>query len=200
MKGKETPVSLLAKGGSNYSKGDKGGKTSSRRNGFYSLKEEQVASNSNSNAISAVVHETQVVVSGSAVKLRLTNEVIINGVLIPKDSFLFGTASLNGERLIIKINSIRFRNSLFPVDLSVYDLDGLAGIYIPGAITRDVARQSADRAVQDIGFSTFDPSLEVQAASAGVEVAKNLFSKKAKLVKVTVKAGYQVLLRDEKQI
>lgn len=200
MKDKETPVSLLAKGGSKSSRGDKGGKISSRRNGFYSLKEEQVPYNANPNAISAVVHETQVVVSGAAVKLRLTHEVSINGVLIPKDSFLFGTASLNGERLIIKINSIRFRNSLFPVDLSVYDLDGLPGIYIPGAITRDVARQSADRAVQDIGFSTLDPSLEVQAASAGVEVAKNLFSKKAKLVKVTVKAGYQVLLQDEKQV
>ena len=78
-------------------------------------------------------------------------------------------------------------------------MDGLDGIYIPGAITRDVAKQSADRAVQGIGFTALDPSIKVQAASAGIEAAKTLFSKKAKLIKVMVKAGYQVLLRDEKQ-
>ena len=78
-------------------------------------------------------------------------------------------------------------------------MDGLDGIYIPGAITRDVAKQSADRAVQGIGFTALEPSLKVQAASAGIEAAKTLFSRKAKLIKVMVKAGYQVLLRDEKQ-
>lgn len=151
------------------------------------------------NAIKAVVHQSQVLVDGAVVKLRLLNDVFINGNLIPKDNFVFGTASLNGERLIIKINSIRYNNSLYPVDLSVFDMDGMDGIYIPGAITRDVAKQSADRAVQGIGLTTIDPSLKVQAATAGIEAAKTLLSKKAKLIKVTVKAGYHVLLRDEKQ-
>jgi len=78
-------------------------------------------------------------------------------------------------------------------------MDGMNGIYIPGAITRDVAKQSADRTIQDIGLTSVDPSLGAQAASAGIEAARDLISKKVKLVKVTVKSGYQVLLRDEKQ-
>jgi hypothetical protein len=41
--------------------------------------------------------------------------------------------------------------------------------------------------------------LGAQAASAGIDAAKGLIRKKAKLVKVTVKAGYRVLLKDEKQ-
>jgi len=101
--------------------------------------------------------------------------------------------------LDIEIGNIRYQNSLFPVQLSVYDMDGMSGIYIPGAITRDVAKQSADRTIQGIGLTTIDPSLGAQAASAGIEAARNMISKKVKLVKVTVKAGYQVLLRDEKQ-
>lgn len=168
-------------------------------NRFYSLEEDISQTQEGENAISAVVHQSQVLVDGSIVKLRLLTDVFINGKLIPKDNFVFGTASLNGERLVIKINSIRYNKSLFPVDLSVYDMDGIDGIYIPGAITRDVAKQSADRAIQGIGLTTLDPSLKVQAASAGIEAAKTLFSKKAKLIKVIVKAGYQVLLRDEKQ-
>lgn len=167
-------------------------------NSFYSL-DDETSLNESQNSIQAVIHETQTLVNGSTVKLRLMNDIFINGVLIPKDNFVFGTADLNGERLGIKINSLRYRNSLFPVELSAYDMDGMDGIYIPGAITRDVAKQSADRAAQQIDISTLNPSIGAQAANAGIEAAKTLFSRKVKLVKVTVKSGYQVLLRDEKQ-
>ena len=132
-------------------------------------------------------------------KLRLQSDIHVNGALIPKDSFIFGTASLSGERLSIEITNLRYGNSVFPVDLAVFDMDGLDGIHIPGAITRDVAAQSADRSVQGIGLTSLDPTWQAQAASAGVETAKTLFSKKVKLIKVTVKAGYKVLLRDGKQ-
>ncbi|PLK44996.1 conjugative transposon protein TraM [Emticicia sp. TH156] len=185
---KEIPVSLLNNALEN----------NRTANGFYSLTNTYVEENVQ-NAIEAVIHETQTLVNGSTVKLRLINEVVINGVNIPKDNFLFGTAQLNGERLEIRINGIRYNQSLFPVDLSVYDLDGLAGIYIPGAISRDVTKESADRSIQTMGLNSLDPSWGAQAATAGIEAAKTLLSRKVKLVKVTVKAGYQVLLRDEKQ-
>jgi conjugative transposon TraM protein len=190
----ETPVSLLDnRVGINSTSINQ-----SKQNGFYSL-DESVPTDDTQNAIQAVIHETQTLVAGSTVKLRLVNDVYINGMLIPKDNFLFGEATLNGERLEIKIGSMRYQNSLFLVQLSVYDMDGMDGIYIPGAITRDVSKQSADRAIQGIGLTTMDPSLGAQAAGAGIEAARDLISKKVKLVKVTVKAGYQVLLRDEKQ-
>ncbi len=167
-------------------------------NSFYSFTGSTAIEDSQ-NAIQAVIHETQTIVDGSTVKLRLVNDVFINGVRIPKDNFIYGIASLRGERLSIKITTVRYNNSLFPVELAVYDMDGLDGIYIPRAITRDVAKQSADRSMQTIGLTSLDPSWGAQAASAGIEAAKTLFSKKVKLIKVTVKAGYQVLLRDEKQ-
>lgn len=170
----------------------------SGHNGFYSLDEPE-SSDYAQNAVEAVIHETQTIVNGSTVKLRLSNDVFINGIKIPKDNFLFGTASLKGERLAITINSLRYNNSLFPVDLSVYDIDGISGIYIPGAINRDVAKASADRSMQTLGVASLDDSWGAQAAGAGIEAAKSLLGKKVKLVKVVVKAGYMVLLRDENQ-
>jgi len=196
--GKETPISLLEITSDNRLGINSSSINQPQQNGFYSL-DESVPTDDTQNAIPAVIHETQTLVAGSTVKLRLVNDVYINGILIPKDNFLFGEAKLNGERLDIEIGSIRYQNSLFPVQLSVYDMDGMNGIYIPGAITRDVAKQSADRTIQGIGLTSVDPSLGAQAASAGIEAARELISKKVKLVKVTVKAGYQVLLRDEKQ-
>src|SRR5258706_1572749 len=164
-----------------------------QQNSFYGL-EDEAAEQPETNAIEAVVHDTQEVVAGSTVKMRLLNDVFINGKLVPKDQFVYGTAAINGERLAIAINSIREDNSLFPVSLSVYDLDGIEGIYIPGAITRDAAKQSSDQAMQSLQFLTMDQSLKAQAMSAGVQAAKGLFSKKVKQIKVTIKAGYKILL------
>ncbi len=189
--GDPDPVGILA---NNFNiKGNHG-----RTNGFYSLLSD-VENPDQQNAIEAVVHETQTIVNGSTVKLRLLNDIMINGVQIPCNEFIYGTASLDGERLRIQVKSMRYKKSLFPVSLSVYDMDGLAGIYVPGAITRDVAKQSADRSLQGIGITSVNPTWQAQAAGAGIEAARTLFSKKVKLIKVTLKAGYRVLLYDEKQ-
>lgn len=173
---------------------DTGTKTNAR-NGFYSLEETTVLPEEQ-NAISAVVAETQSLVSGATVKLRLLDDVYIRGISVPKNQFVYGTASLNGERLNIAISSIRYQNNLLPVSLSVYDVDGNAGINIPGSISRDVAKQSAGESISSMGVMSVDPSFGAQAASAGINAAKTLLSKKAKLVKVTLKQGYQVLLKD----
>ena len=170
---------------------------SAQHNGFYSLRSDE-PKNIQHNAISVTVAETQILVNGSTVKLRLNQDVTIQGITIPGDTFVYGTAALKGERLTIEISGIRFQNSLFPVELALYDLDGLEGIYIPGAINRDVAKASADRSMQTLGVTTLDDSWGSQAAGAGIEAAKSLLSKKVKLVKVVVKAGYQALLVDTK--
>ena len=163
--------------------------------GFYGMNDEK--EDVQQNEIEAVVHETQTLVNGAVIKLRLLNDIYINGSLIPKDNFVFGLAMLNNERLEVEIYSIRYNQSLYPVKLEVYDMDGLPGIYIPGAISRDVAKQSADNSLQLMELSSMDPSFKAQATAAGVGAAKNLLSKKVKLIKVMVKAGYKVLLKDK---
>lgn len=166
------------------------------QNGFFGLDDETQQANEVGNAIEVVIHDMQELVAGSTVKMRLLNDIHIKGRLIPKDQFIYGVCAINGERLTVEVSSIRTGNSLLPVSLEVYDLDGLPGIYIPGAITRDAAKQASDDALQNIQLMSLDPSIAAQAAAAGVEAAKGLFSKKAKLIKVTVKAGYQVFLVD----
>ncbi len=164
-------------------------------NKFYGVEEDK--DSDEQNTVEAVVHQTQTLVNGAIVKMRLLNDIYLSGSLIPKGNFVFGTAELNAERLEININSIRNNNSLFTVKLEVYDMDGLPGIYIPGAISRDVAKQSADNSLQLMELTSMDPSFKAQAAATGINAAKSLLSKKVKQVKVLVKAGYKVLLRDK---
>ena len=74
----------------------------SKSNSFYSL-DEPFSDNQGQNALEAVVHQTQLLVSGSVVKLRLTSDVFINGSLIPRNCFVFVTAFLNGDSLEVKL-------------------------------------------------------------------------------------------------
>lgn len=153
-------------------------------------------STQNETAIPAVVQETQTLVSGATIKLRLSQAVFINGIQIPAGTFAFGLCSLEGERLRVSIKHIRYRNTLLPVNLSVYDMDGMEGIRIPGAISRDAAKQGITNGIQSMDFYSMSPSIGAQAASAGIQTAKSLLGNKAKLIKATVRAGYPVLLMD----
>ena len=174
---------------------DTGKSKKDTENKFFGAEED--ANSEEQNSIEAVVHQTQTLVNGAVVKMRLLNDIYINGSSIPKGNFVFGIAELNDERLEINISSIRNNNSIFPVKLEVFDMDGLPGIYIPGAISGDVAKQSAENGLQLLDLTSMDPSLKAQATATGINTAKSLLSKKVKQVKVLVKAGYKVLLRDK---
>lgn len=164
-------------------------------NGFYGLESDFFGSQSAA-SIKAVIQEDQTLVSGSTVKLRITEEINWNGMVVPKDQLVYGLASLNGERLKISIQHIRIADQILAVNLKVHDADGLEGIRIPGSITKEVSSQSGSQAIQGLGFNSFDYGLEAQAASAGIETAKSLLGKKIKQIKVTLKAGYQVWIID----
>ena len=166
------------------------------KNTFYGLEEDGFENPLIGNALEAVVHHTQTVVSGATVKMRLLHDVQIANQRLEEGSFVYGECNLNGDRLTISVRSIRNDNNILPVSLSVYDLDGMAGIHVPGALTRDAAKQASDQAIQGMPLYSMDPSLEMQAATAGIETAKGLFRKKVKQVKITLKAGYRILLQD----
>lgn len=153
----------------------------------------------NAGLIRAVVHGAQILQEGAVIKLRLLEDVFIHQEKIPAGSFLFGLTTIDKERLHIQIRSIAYQRQYYPVSLMVLDIDGLEGIHIPGSLGREVVKQAAEQSVQSIGILGVDPSLKTQAAAAGIGTVKNLLGRKARLVRVTIKSGYQVFLRDEKR-
>ena len=170
-----------------------------QQNAFYDVSDDYTSGPEQPNPIKAVIDETQTLVTGSVVKLRLLEDIHIHGTLIPKDDFIFGISSISNERLKITISSIICKSKIFPVSLNAYDLDGLEGIHVPGSISRDVSKESADQAMESMNITSLDPSLGAQAANAGIQTAKALMSKKIKQVRVTIKEGYQLLLKDKNQ-
>lgn len=149
-------------------------------------------------AIPAIIVDNQKAVQGATIKLRLQDSLIINGQVIPKGHDIFGICRITNQRLLLDIKNIRLGTSIIPVDLSVYSLDGMPGLYAPEAELADAAGSGADDAVRSIGMSGMDQTIATQVAGAGLDAAKSLFSKKIKRIKVKLEAGRAVLLRNNK--
>ncbi|HLZ88128.1 MAG TPA: conjugative transposon protein TraM [Puia sp.] len=158
--------------------------------------DEVLPADTNANSIAAIIPEDQTLTTGVTIALRITDSIRISGRTLSAGELVYGTVTLNNDRLLVHIGSLREGRNLYTTDWQVYDLDGLPGIHIPGMIGRDVAKQSADQGVNALNVMTLDPSLGAQAAGAGIQAAKTFLGRNVRQVRVTVRAGYQVLLRN----
>jgi conjugative transposon TraM protein len=156
----------------------------------------QAAKDSQFKALPALIEGNQKVTHGSVIKLRLKDSIILNGHVIPKHQLIYGTCLLSNQRILLDIKTIRLGTSILPVNLSVYDLDGMKGINAPEAVLTETMNNGANNALGDIQLMTMDQSLATQMAGAGLDAAKSLLSKKLKRIKVKLKAGQTVLLRN----
>ena len=151
------------------------------------------------NTISACVHNNQTVMDGQTVRFRLLEPMSVSGREIPRNALVVGTAKLQGERLSIIISSLGYRGSIIPVELSVYDTDGQAGIFIPGSMERNAAKEIAANMGTSVGSSvniSTDAGAQL-AADLGkglIQGTSQYFAKKMRTVKVHLKVGYKVLL------
>jgi len=159
--------------------------------------EDALPADSGSNVIAAVVPSNETLVTGGTIPLRLAEDIRIHGVVVPRGQWVYGTVTINGDRMLVHVRSLRAGRNLYSTDLQVYDLDGLPGIYIPGMLSRDVAKESADEGVNGLNVLPYGSSPGASAAEAGVQAAKTFIGRKIRLVRASVRAGYQVLLRNK---
>lgn len=151
------------------------------------------------NTISACVHTQQTVTDGQTVRFRLLEPMLVSGREIPRNALVVGTAKVQGERLAVVISSLEYQGNIIPVELTVYDTDGQAGIFIPGSMERSAAKEIAANMGTSVGSSV---NISTDAgAQLAADLGKGLlqgtsqyFAKKMRTVKVHLKAGYKVLL------
>lgn len=155
------------------------------------------------NTIAACVQGDQTITDGQTVKLRLLEPMRVSGRTVPRNATLVGAARLQGERLEIGIISLEHQGNIIPVELEVYDNDGQAGIFIPGSMEIDAAKEIG----ANMG-SSLESSINI-STDAGAQLASDLgkgviqgvsqyISKRMRTVRVHLKSGYRVLLYQEK--
>lgn len=146
-------------------------------------------------AIQARIEADASLVSGQTIALRLEEGLPIQGEQIDSATLLYGVVSLQGERLHIQIRSVMVGRKILTVHLEAYDADGQLGVYVPGSLERDVTKESTEASIGALNLDLADPGLGAQAASAGLQAAKSLLSRKVRQVRVFIRAGYQVWIK-----
>lgn len=154
---------------------------------------------SQKNTISAVIHEDQTVINGQTTRLRLTEPLMAGTTLIPKNTIVTGVAKIQGERMDIQISSIEYQGTIIPVEMSTYNSDGQRGIYIPGSLEMNAAKEIMANMGNSVGTSfTMTESTGAQLTSdltkGAIQGLSAYMQKKIKEVKVTLKSGYKVML------
>lgn len=161
---------------------------------------------SESNAIKAFVHSTQTVMVGSTLKMQLAENCLTDdGQRIRKGTPVYGEVTgIDGERVIVKINSININNNILPFRKNVYSRDAIEGIYVPGNPKSDVAKDAGAAAASGAntnisGGLDIGTQLVAGAANSVINATKSAASKNIRKIKVTIKTNYQLLLMEEER-
>lgn len=156
-----------------------------------------------SGLIKAIIDEEIKAVSGSRVRLRLLDDVVIGSVEIPKGSYLYAKLSnFADQRVKGTVESVMVGDALHRINLSIYDTDGLEGLYVPLSEFRETAKDIGSSALgsnssQLLGTSYgSDPLLSTatQAMQQAITRTTNAISKAIRKNKVRLKYGTQVYL------
>ncbi len=143
--------------------------------------------------IKAEIYETATVLSGNRVKLRLMEECRINGILIPRSTFVYGTCTVNNERLEINISQFPVNGTFIPVQVSIYDLDGLKGLYVPDNASRKAAKEAGSSVNTSSMFGVVNNPLMYAGIQAADRATQSL-AKMIRIKKVTVRKNTLVYL------
>lgn len=162
-------------------------------NAFYKEKE--------NNFIKAVIDENNKGFLGSRIRFRLLEDIFVGNKKIEKGSILYGQISgFSMQRVDLTIVSVFTKGEIFPVNLSIYDLDGMKGLYVPQSIFREMMREMGQNSIQgtqmDMRGEGFFTSLGTKLfTSTSKSIANLIKTNKAKL-----KYNSYVFLIDEKQL
>jgi conjugative transposon TraM protein len=151
------------------------------------------------NSIRACINQTVTLTNGKELQLRLMEPIQVGDMLIPANTLITGPSRIGGERLNVTITSIQYDGNIIPVQLQVYATDGQPGISVPGNDAITAAKEVASSLASSTGSGIMisDNAGSQLAADLGkglIQGASQFISKKMSAVRVTIKAGYQVLL------
>ena len=160
------------------------------------------------NLIKAIIDENIKAVDGSRVRLRLLDDIEINEVVVPKGSYIYATMSgFGSQRVKGNVKSILIHDELIKVNLSLYDTDGLEGLYVPGSSFRETTKDVASGAMSNTSSLTSSSTTAGnalvqwgnQAISNAVQKTSNALGKAIKKNSAKLKYGTFVYLINGKE-
>lgn len=153
------------------------------------------------NLVKAAIYGDQVIVSGSSVRMRLLEPLLIAGTTIPANTLFYGQASVGASRLKIAVDNLKYGKYISPVSFTIYDSDAAEGLNLPNNLKAEAARrleqgllQGVQLPISSIGTVTSEVT---SAITATTQVAKQIINQSLSQVKVHLKANYNLYIKEE---
>ena len=156
--------------------------------------------------IKAIVDEDVKAVDGSRVRLRLLDDIDIGERTISKGTYLYCIMSgFSQQRVKGTVKSVLVNDELVKINLSIYDTDGMEGLYVPRSSFRETSQDVASGAMSQ-SMSLNDGSSTSNMGRWGMQALQNAYQKTANAIsknirknKVNIKYGTQVYLINSKE-
>ena len=158
------------------------------------------------NLIKAIIDEDVKAVDGSRVRLRLLDDIEIGDVMMPKGSYIYAIMSgFGSQRVKGSVKSIMLADEIIKVSLSIYDTDGLEGLYVPSSNFRETTKDVASGAMNgnmNMNQGTAGSSLSqwgIQTIQNAYQRTTNAVSKSIRKNSAKLKYGTFVYLVNGKE-
>ena len=138
--------------------------------------------------IKAMIDKTTKAHEGTRLRFKLLDDVVVMGVKLKKGTYLYGSVTGFGQqRVMADITSILVKDKFLKIHLSVYDLDGMKGFYVPESAFRDMMKNAGSAAMQsNISFDSNGGS-GISAQALALQALQNAYQSTSSAISQAIK-------------
>ena len=160
-----------------------------------------IAKTNNDNFIKAVIDENNKGYLGSRIRFRLLEDINVGKHKINKGTILYGQISgFAMQRVNLNVISILKDGNILPVNLSVFDMDGMQGLYVPQSDFREMLREMGSNSVQGTQMDSSGESFFTSLFSSLFSSTSKTISNMIRQNKAKLKYNSYIYLINDKEL
>jgi conjugative transposon TraM protein len=143
---------------------------------------------------------------GARLRIRLLDDILIGNAIVSKGTYLYALISgYESQRVKLTISSVMLDDKIYPIELSIYDVDGMEGLYVPASAFREFSKELGGNATGGMNLTMQQNSdamsqLYMSALQKMFTSTSQAVSKTIKKNKANIKYGTSVYLIDANEL
>lgn len=143
---------------------------------------------------------------GARLRIRLLDDILIGNALVSKGTYLYALISgYEAQRVKLTISSVMLDDKIYPIKLSIYDMDGMEGLYVPASAFREFSKELGANTTGGMNITMQQNSdelsqLYMSALQRMFTSTSQAASKTIKKNKANIKYGTSVYLIDPSEL
>jgi conjugative transposon TraM protein len=143
---------------------------------------------------------------GARLRIRLLDDILIGNAVVPQGTYLYALISgYEAQRVKLTISSVMIDDKIYPIELSIYDVDGMEGLYVPASAFREFSKELGSNTAGGMNITMKQNSddlsqLYMSALQRMFTSTSQAVSKTIKKNKANIKYGTSVYLIDQNEL